>query len=130
IGEGWLSLSPPTLMPGCRNQFGECDQSSACVAYEIVDRTSCRSGWVNIIGGCCGTTPAAYSRVIAETARSCSPARLSLRYSPHVHRLSGLEALARVSALRPTSCKRRRAEDVHVSGSLKFARLIQRGQLR
>ena len=48
-------------------------------------------GWVNIVGGCCGTTPA-HIRAIAEAVRDCAP-----RVLPHIPRrlrLSGLEALA------------------------------------
>ena len=48
-------------------------------------------GWLNIVGGCCGTTPA-HIRAIAEAVRDCAPRRL-----PTIERrlrLSGLEMLA------------------------------------
>ena len=48
-------------------------------------------GWLNIVGGCCGTTPA-HIKAIAEAVRDCPP-----RVVPHIPRrlrLSGLEALA------------------------------------
>ena len=48
-------------------------------------------GWLNIVGGCCGTTPA-HIRAIADAVRDCAPRRL-----PAVERrlrLSGLEVLA------------------------------------
>ncbi len=48
-------------------------------------------GWLNIVGGCCGTTPA-HIRAIAEAVRDCPPRAL-----PRIQRrlrLSGLEALA------------------------------------
>ncbi len=48
-------------------------------------------GWLNIVGGCCGTTPA-HIRAIAEAVRDC-PAR-ALPAIPRRLRLSGLEALA------------------------------------
>ena len=48
-------------------------------------------GWVNIVGGCCGTTPA-HIRAIAEAVRDCAP-RVLPRI-PRRLRLSGLEALA------------------------------------
>jgi 5-methyltetrahydrofolate--homocysteine methyltransferase len=50
-----------------------------------------RAGWLNIVGGCCGTTPA-HIRAIAEAVQDCAP-----RVVPHVEkrlRLSGLEVLA------------------------------------
>ncbi len=48
-------------------------------------------GWLNIVGGCCGTTPA-HIRAIAEAVRDCPPR--ALPSIPHRLRLSGLEALA------------------------------------
>ena len=48
-------------------------------------------GWLNIVGGCCGTTPA-HIKAIAEAVRDCAPRRL-----PTIERrlrLSGLEMLA------------------------------------
>ena len=48
-------------------------------------------GWLNIVGGCCGTTPA-HIRAIAEAVRDCPPRALPA--IPHRLRLSGLEVLA------------------------------------
>ena len=50
-----------------------------------------RQGWLNIVGGCCGTTPA-HIKAIAEAVRDCAP-----RVVPQIERrlrLSGLEVLA------------------------------------
>ena len=50
-----------------------------------------QAGWLNIVGGCCGTTPA-HIKAIAEAVRDCAP-----RVAPKVEkrlRLSGLEMLA------------------------------------
>ena len=49
------------------------------------------NGWLNIIGGCCGTTPA-HIKAIAEAVRDCPPRELPV--IPARLRLSGLEALA------------------------------------
>ncbi len=49
------------------------------------------NGWLNIVGGCCGTTPA-HIRAIAEAVRDCPPRVVP--QIPHRLRLSGLEALA------------------------------------
>ncbi len=49
---GFISAHPNAGMP---NQFGEYDQSAAEMAEEV--RTLLENGWVNVIGGCCGTTP-------------------------------------------------------------------------
>ncbi len=48
-------------------------------------------GWLNIVGGCCGTTPA-HIRAIADAVRDCAPRQLP-QPEPRL-RLSGLEALA------------------------------------
>ena len=48
-------------------------------------------GWLNIVGGCCGTTPA-HIRAIAEAVRDCPPR--AVPQIPRRLRLSGLEALA------------------------------------
>ena len=48
-------------------------------------------GWLNIVGGCCGTTPA-HIRAITEAVRDCPPRALPA--IPHRLRLSGLEMLA------------------------------------
>ncbi|MBN2664925.1 MAG: methionine synthase [Bacteroidales bacterium] len=101
---------------GLPNQFGEYDQSAsfmASVAEEFM-----KEGWVNIIGGCCGTTPE-HIRQIAEKARLYQP-----RKKPEITRytrLSGLEALK----ITPQTNFVNIGERTNVSGSIKFARLIR-----
>ncbi len=75
------------------------------------------NGWVNIIGGCCGTTPA-HIRAIAQ-AVSDKPPRKRPKIE-HLTRLSGLEALT----LRPDANFIMIGERTNVTGSKKFARLI------
>ncbi|HZP81195.1 MAG TPA: methionine synthase [Chthonomonadaceae bacterium] len=78
------------------------------------------NGWLNIVGGCCGTTPA-HIRAIAEAVRDCKP-----RVVPQVElytRLSGLEALT----IRPDSNFIMIGERTNVTGSPKFAKLILAG---
>jgi 5-methyltetrahydrofolate--homocysteine methyltransferase len=74
--------------------------------------------WVNIIGGCCGTTPLHIQKI----------AELSKRYKPRVQpeiqrytRLSGLEVLT----ITPETNFVNIGERTNVSGSIKFARLIR-----
>ena len=50
------------------------------------------AGWLNIVGGCCGTTPD-HIRAIAEAVRDCPPRELPKAHSESVLHLSGLEAL-------------------------------------
>lgn len=60
---GFTGAHPNAGMP---NQFGEYDQSPAMMAEEV--RSYLENGWVNVIGGCCGTTPD-HIREIAEMAK-------------------------------------------------------------
>jgi len=108
-----VSVHPNAGLP---NQFGEYDQSADFMT-SIVEEFM-KEGWVNIIGGCCGTTPL-HIRKIAETARNYSP-----RKQPEIKRytrLSGLEPLT----ITPQTNFVNIGERTNVSGSIKFARLIR-----
>ena len=75
------------------------------------------NGWLNIVGGCCGTTPD-HIRAIAQSVREFTP-----RVRPKVAectRLSGLEPLT----IRPESNFTMIGERTNVTGSKKFARLV------
>jgi 5-methyltetrahydrofolate--homocysteine methyltransferase len=109
----YVSVHPNAGLP---NQFGEYDQSAtfmASIATEFM-----KEGWVNIIGGCCGTTPEHISK-IAQASRQYSP-----RVKPEIiryTRLSGLEVLT----ITPDTNFVNIGERTNVSGSIKFARLIR-----
>jgi len=109
----YVSVHPNAGLP---NQFGEYDQS-ATYMRSIVEEFM-HEGWINIIGGCCGTTPL-HIREIAETARKYQPRAKHVikRYT----RLSGLEALT----ITPETNFVNIGERTNVSGSIKFARLIK-----
>ena len=79
------------------------------------------NGWLNIVGGCCGTTPE-HIRVIAEAVKDCDPRQLS-KPEPWL-RLSGLEALT----VRPDSNFVNVGERTNVTGSPRFAKLIKNDQ--
>jgi 5-methyltetrahydrofolate--homocysteine methyltransferase len=78
------------------------------------------SGWLNIVGGCCGTTPA-HIRAIAEAVRDC-PVRAVPKLEPLL-RLSGLEAFNLTGETRFVNI----GERTNVTGSPKFAKLILGG---
>jgi len=78
------------------------------------------NGWLNILGGCCGTTPA-HIRALAEAVRGLPP-RVPPKIAPAT-RLSGLEALT----IRPEANFVNIGERTNVTGSPKFARLILAG---
>jgi 5-methyltetrahydrofolate--homocysteine methyltransferase len=109
----WVSAHPNAGLP---NQFGEYDQSAEFMASIAEDYM--KEGWVNIIGGCCGTTPE-HIRRIAEKAQKYKP-----RVKPSVKRytrLCGLEVLT----ITPETNFVNIGERTNVSGSMKFARLIR-----
>ncbi|MBD0315541.1 MAG: methionine synthase [Nitrospiraceae bacterium] len=78
------------------------------------------NGWLNIVGGCCGTTPA-HIRLIADAVRGLPP-RTIPTIEPYT-RLSGLEALT----IRPDSIFVNIGERTNVTGSPAFAKLILAG---
>ncbi|MBH0200530.1 MAG: methionine synthase, partial [Nitrospira sp.] len=78
------------------------------------------NGWLNIVGGCCGTTPA-HIKKIAEAVRGVKPHVLAT-VQPYT-RLSGLEAVT----IRPDSNFVNVGERTNVTGSPAFAKLILAG---
>ncbi len=109
----FVSAHPNAGLP---NEFGGYDQSAAYMASIAEDFV--KSGWINIIGGCCGTTPD-HIREIAKVAARYSPRVVP--ELPPVTRLSGLEVLE----IKPESNFINVGERTNVSGSKKFARLIR-----
>ena len=79
------------------------------------------NGWLNIVGGCCGTTPA-HIKVLAEAIRGVRP-RIIPTVEPYT-RLSGLEALT----IRPDANFVNIGERTNVTGSPAFAKLILHGK--
>jgi 5-methyltetrahydrofolate--homocysteine methyltransferase len=101
---------------GLPNQFGEYDETPHEMGKQITDYLS--SGLVNILGGCCGTTPdhiREFSKLI-EDAPLHQPAKIA-----KTTRLSGLEGLTFTSDTNFINV----GERTNVAGSLKFARLIR-----
>ncbi|MBM4297661.1 MAG: methionine synthase, partial [Deltaproteobacteria bacterium] len=103
---------PDPLLP---TGFPETPESLAPQLREWVD-----NGWLNIIGGCCGTTPA-HIKAIAEAVRGAKP-RLVPEVEPYL-RLSGLEGVT----VRPESNFVNIGERTNVTGSPVFAKMILNG---
>ncbi|MFT3740546.1 MAG: methionine synthase [Breznakibacter sp.] len=101
---------------GLPNQFGEYDETPEEMSKQVRDYLS--GGLVNILGGCCGTTPdhiRAFSKIIDE-AHIHNP-----RPIEHTTRLSGLEPLTFTPEINFVNV----GERTNVAGSKKFARLIK-----
>ncbi len=80
-----------------------------------------QNGWLNIVGGCCGTTPA-HIRAIADAVQTCKP-RVVPSVEPYT-RLSGLEPLT----IRPDTNFVNIGERTNVTGSPQFKKLILNGK--
>jgi 5-methyltetrahydrofolate--homocysteine methyltransferase len=79
-----------------------------------------QNGWLNIVGGCCGTTPP-HIKAIADAVKNLSPRKVPT-VEPYL-RLSGLDALT----VRPQTNFLNIGERTNVAGSPKFAQLIKAG---
>ena len=101
---------------GLPNAFGEYDETACETAAQIRDFAT--SGFVNIVGGCCGTTPDHISH-IREAVAGIAP-RKPAQIEPHC-RLSGLEPFT----IGPDSLFVNVGERTNVTGSAKFRRLIE-----
>jgi 5-methyltetrahydrofolate--homocysteine methyltransferase len=108
----YISAYPNAGLP---NQFGEYDESPHDMCVFIHDFIE--SNFVNIVGGCCGTTPD-HIKHIAEAASNGKPRKRPV-IEPYM-RLSGLEAVT----LRPESNFMNVGERTNITGSRKFAKLI------
>jgi len=108
-----ISAHPNAGLP---NEMGEFDLGPADMAKAIGEFAE--NGWVNIVGGCCGTTPE-HITAIAERVKNITPrGRITV---PRFTRLSGMQALT----IRPESNFVMIGERTNVTGSRRFARLIR-----
>jgi 5-methyltetrahydrofolate--homocysteine methyltransferase len=116
IAPVYLSCHPNAGLP---NAFGGYDETAAETSEVLRDFAA--NGWLNIVGGCCGTTPE-HIRAIAEAVRPLAP-RAIPRREPYL-RLSGLEPLT----FRPDLSFVNIGERTNVTGSPKFSKFILAGQ--
>jgi 5-methyltetrahydrofolate--homocysteine methyltransferase len=110
IAPVFVSCHPNAGLP---NEFGDYDETPDEMVRVL--RQFVAEGWLNIVGGCCGTTPD-HIRAFAEMVRGQPPRRRPV-IEPWT-RLSGQEALT----LRPDSNFLMIGERTNVTGSKKFAR--------
>jgi 5-methyltetrahydrofolate--homocysteine methyltransferase len=113
IADCYISAYPNAGLP---NEFGEYDQGASEMQQYIKEFAS--SGFVNIVGGCCGTTPD-HIQAMAEAVKGIVPRKLTPK--SHFTTLSGLEPLV----IRPETNFVNVGERTNVTGSKQFARLIR-----
>ncbi len=115
VADTYVSCHPNAGLP---NELGEYDETPAQMAPVIGEMVT--SGNINIVGGCCGTTPE-HIAAIAEQISSCSARAVPER--PSATRLSGLEPMT----IDSESLLVNVGERTNVTGSAKFATLIKDG---
>ena len=113
IVDTFVSCHPNAGLP---NAFGEYDQTPEEMCHVLGEFA--KSGFVNLVGGCCGTTPG-HTRMLVDGVATFSP-----RDVPEIEarcRLSGLEPLN----IGPDSLFVNVGERTNVTGSARFAKLIK-----
>jgi 5-methyltetrahydrofolate--homocysteine methyltransferase len=108
----FISAYPNAGLP---NEFGQYDETAHETAHQVDDFM--KAGLVNIVGGCCGTTPD-HIKCIADRAAKYPP-RAVPEVAPYM-RLSGLEAVT----ITPESIFVNVGERTNITGSPKFSKLI------
>ncbi|ATA26423.1 methionine synthase [Brenneria goodwinii] len=113
IAECYISAHPNAGLP---NAFGEYDLDADDMALHIGEWA--RAGFLNIVGGCCGSTPA-HIAAVAEVVKGVAPRKLPA--IPVACRLSGLEPLN----IDADTLFVNVGERTNVTGSARFKRLIK-----
>ncbi|MFT7519172.1 MAG: 5-methyltetrahydrofolate--homocysteine methyltransferase, partial [Kiritimatiellia bacterium] len=118
VADTYVTAHPNAGLP---NEFGEYDLEPHAMAEQIGEWA--HAGLVNVVGGCCGTSPS-HIRAIADAVAGVAP-RVVPEVEPYL-RLSGLEPLVYG---RPGDVFMNVGERTNVTGSARFRRLIKEGDL-
>jgi 5-methyltetrahydrofolate--homocysteine methyltransferase len=115
LAKTYVSCYPNAGLPDPEGNYSETPERLAAHLSRFM-----QEGWVNVVGGCCGTTPE-HIRALAKAAEGKRPRRI-----PHVAKtlVSGIEALEVDVDNRPVLV----GERTNVLGSRKFKRLIAEGK--
>jgi 5-methyltetrahydrofolate--homocysteine methyltransferase len=114
VADCWVSAYPNAGLPNAMGAYDERPDITAKLLREFAE-----GGLVNILGGCCGTTPD-HIRAVAQAVEG-APRRPRVGARERHTRLSGLEPLV----IRPDSNFIMIGERTNVTGSKRFARLIR-----
>ena len=127
IAEAYVTCYPNAGLPNAFGQYDELPDETATLVRDFAE-----SGFVNILGGCCGTTPD-HIRAIASAVKDLPPRPRLNSQSPTPNsqgahegtftQLAGLETLT----IRPESNFIMIGERTNVTGSKRFARLVTSG---
>ncbi len=112
----YVSLYPNAGLP---NEFGEYDLSANHMASTLKEFTE--AGWINLLGGCCGTTPEHLAAIVKLTKDSTPRVKVQKEY---ISSFAGLEPMVLRDDLNFVNI----GERTNVTGSRKFARLIKNNE--
>lgn len=112
LAETYVHCYPNAGLP---DEEGHYHESPESLTKKL--QTFAENGWLNIVGGCCGTTPE-HIRVMRETLKDYSP---RVPKPSTAHRVSGIDPLIYDETMRPLFV----GERTNVIGSRKFKRLIE-----
>lgn len=112
LATSYVSCYPNAGLPDEEGCYHESPESLSTKLAGFAEK-----GWLNIVGGCCGTTPA-HIKAIREVVDRYAPRQPQVKKAEH--RVSGIEALQYEDAMRPLFI----GERTNVIGSRKFKNLI------
>lgn len=113
LSDGYVSCYPNAGLP---DEEGHYHESPESLSKKL--RGFAKKGWLNVVGGCCGTTPA-HIRAVREAVQDLVP-RKPVESGRQGHVVSGIEPLQYDESMRPLFI----GERTNVIGSRKFKRLI------
>ncbi|MCC6809727.1 MAG: methionine synthase [Deltaproteobacteria bacterium] len=116
LADCYISCYPNAGLPNAFGEYDETPHDTGCFLEEFAE-----SGLVNIVGGCCGTTPD-HIEHIAKHVAGKKPRQRPASIEPFT-RLSGLEPLV----VRPETTFLNVGERTNVTGSKKFMELVKAG---
>ena len=112
LATSYVSCYPNAGLPDEEGCYHESPESLSTKLAGFAEK-----GWLNIVGGCCGTTPA-HIKAIRDVVDRYAPRQPQVKKAEH--RVSGIEALQYEDAMRPLFI----GERTNVIGSRKFKNLI------
>lgn len=116
LAQSFVSCYPNAGLPDEEGKYHETPESLSKKIAGFAEK-----GWLNLVGGCCGTTPE-HIRAISEAVKPYPPRKRPNQ--PHGHAVSGIEPLIYDDSMRPLFM----GERTNVIGSRKFKRLIIEGK--
>ncbi|MGM0898169.1 MAG: methionine synthase [Bacillota bacterium] len=116
LSTGYVSCYPNAGLPDEEGHYHETPESLSKKLRGFAEK-----GWLNVVGGCCGTTPA-HIAAVREAVDGLAPRERN--ETGHGHAVSGIEVLEYDDSMRPLFV----GERTNVIGSRKFKRLIIEGK--